>query len=75
MGRIRAGGLGVLAIPHPFRYFPAARAPGPRRGLDGCPRRGAGVVERDGLENRYTLTGIEGSNPSPSAIFTCRLPI
>ena len=27
------------------------------------------MVEGDGLENRYTLTGIEGSNPSLSAIF------
>ena len=26
-------------------------------------RRGAGVVERAGFENRYTLTGIQGSNP------------
>lgn len=26
------------------------------------------MVEGDGLENRYTLTGIEGSNPSLSAI-------
>ena len=30
-------------------------------------RRGAGVVDRDGLENRYTFTGIVGSNPTPSA--------
>ena len=29
--------------------------------------RGAGVVEQDGLENRYTRKGIEGSNPSLSA--------
>ena len=27
----------------------------------------AGVVDRDGLENRCTLTGTEGSNPSLSA--------
>ena len=27
------------------------------------------MVEGDGLENRYTLTGIEGSNPSLSAIY------
>ena len=26
------------------------------------------MVERGGLENRYTFTGIEGSNPSLSAI-------
>lgn len=31
------------------------------------------MVEGDGLENRYTLTGIEGSNPSLSAI--CILPL
>jgi hypothetical protein len=32
-------------------------------------RRGAGVVERDGLENRCARKGTEGSNPSPSARF------
>jgi hypothetical protein len=30
-------------------------------------RRGAGVVERDGLENRCTGNRTEGSNPSLSA--------
>jgi hypothetical protein len=30
-------------------------------------RRGAGVVDRDGLENRCTRKGTEGSNPSLSA--------
>ena len=35
-------------------------------------RRGAGVVERGGLENRCTLAGTEGSNPSLSAISTKR---
>jgi hypothetical protein len=30
-------------------------------------RRGAGAVERGGLENRCALTGTEGSNPSLSA--------
>ncbi len=30
-------------------------------------RRGAGVVERGGLENRCTLARTEGSNPSLSA--------
>jgi hypothetical protein len=29
--------------------------------------RGAGAVERDGLENRCTLMGTVGSNPTPSA--------
>ena len=32
------------------------------------PWRGAGVVERDGLENRCTLTSTQGSNPCLSAI-------
>ena len=31
--------------------------------------RGAGVVERGGLENRCTLARTGGSNPSLSAIF------
>ena len=30
-------------------------------------RRGGRVDECDGLENRYTLAGIKGSNPFPSA--------
>ena len=30
--------------------------------------RGAGVVERGGLENRWTFTGSQGSNPCLSAI-------
>ena len=33
-------------------------------------RRGAGVVERGGLENRCALTSTEGSNPSLSATYT-----
>lgn len=32
------------------------------------PRRGAGVVERGGLENRCPFTGTQGSNPCLSAI-------
>ena len=32
------------------------------------------MVEGDGLENRYTLTGIEGSNPSLSAILSSKIP-
>jgi hypothetical protein len=32
------------------------------------------VVETDGLENRCTLTGTGGSNPSPSAISLPRVP-
>lgn len=32
------------------------------------PRKDAGVVDRDGLENRCTLTGTQGSNPCLSAI-------
>ena len=31
------------------------------------PRRGAGVVERGGLENRCTFAGTQGSNPCLSA--------
>lgn len=31
-------------------------------------RKGAGAVERGGLENRYTSNGIQGSNPCLSAI-------
>ena len=30
-------------------------------------RKGAGAVERGGLENRYTSNGIQGSNPCLSA--------
>ena len=33
------------------------------------PRRGAGVVERGGLENRCTLAGTVGSNPTLSATY------
>ncbi len=36
----------------------------------GVPWRGAAVVERGGLENRYTGNRIEGSNPSLSAIIS-----
>ena len=36
-------------------------------------RRDAGVVDRGGLENRCTLTGTEGSNPSFSAYKFARL--
>ncbi len=31
------------------------------------------MVEGDGLENRYILLGIEGSNPSLSAIFFAKM--
>ena len=31
------------------------------------PRKGAGVVDRGGLENRCTLAGTQGSNPCLSA--------
>lgn len=33
------------------------------------PRRGAGVVDRDGLENRCTFTGTVSSNLTLSATF------
>ena len=35
--------------------------------VQGLLRRGAGVVERDGLENRCAFTGTVGSNPTLSA--------
>lgn len=38
-------------------------------------RKDAGVVDRDGLENRCTLTGTEGSNPSLSATLTKNQPL
>src|SRR5690606_31691807 len=44
--------------------LPADRRPTPPSAFS---RRGAGVVERGGLENRCALTGTEGSNPSLSA--------
>ena len=37
------------------------------------PRRDAGVVERDGLENRCALTGTVGSNPTLSAKISMRI--
>lgn len=37
-------------------------------------RRGARAVEWDGLENRCGGNSTEGSNPSPSAIFTVNYP-
>ncbi len=51
-----------LAGGGPLRFSPA-----PSEGLDWAPggaRRGAGVVERGGLENRCTLAGTVGSNPT-----------
>src|SRR5690242_6973812 len=38
------------------------------------PRRDARVAESGGLENRYTRKGIEGSNPSLSAILRTSAP-
>ena len=38
--------------------------------VQGLLRRGAGVVERDGLENRCAFTGTVGSNTTLSAIPT-----
>lgn len=37
-------------------------------------RKDAGVVDRDGLENRCTLTGTQGSNPCLSANTASRKP-
>ena len=40
----------------------------PWRGMPATnPRRGAGVVDRDGLENRCACKRTVGSNPTPSA--------
>ena len=46
---------------HPFRGI--SKRPSPR------PRRGAGAVERGGLENRCGCKPTQGSNPCLSAIF------
>jgi hypothetical protein len=35
-------------------------------------RTGVRVAEGAGLENRYTLTGIVGSNPTLSVLLSCR---
>src|SRR5437588_11331644 len=51
---------------------PRSREGSCRSSFKGCAsgrqkRRGGRVVERGGLENRYTFTGIGGSNPPLSA--------
>ena len=51
---------------------PAADPPRHAPGRSHEMRRGAGAVERGGLENRCAFTGTEGSNPSLSAIRRCR---
>ncbi len=49
----------------------SVKAVAPLKGLYYIPpfpkRRGAGVVDRGGLENRCTFAGTVGSNPTPSA--------
>jgi hypothetical protein len=37
-----------------------------------CDRRGGRVVEGTGLENRQARKRLEGSNPSPSAIYSIK---
>ena len=64
-GRASCGGAGLWG-----RFAPASDRPG--RGVRGPvpadpARRGAGVVERGGLENRCTRESTVGSNPTPSA--------
>jgi hypothetical protein len=56
---------GLASKGAPFRGgFPAAFSRCPPRPIS---RRGAGAVERGGLENRCARKRTEGSNPSPSA--------
>ena len=50
--------FGFRSLPYPAK---------PRSSLS---RRGAGAVDRGGLENRCTLMGTQGSNPCLSAIMT-----
>jgi hypothetical protein len=50
------------------RWLRAERVPPIRRAAAGRSGRGAGAVDRDGLENRCTLMGTVGSNPTLSAI-------
>ena len=59
--RGRGGTPGCVAVPGGRIY----NAPPP--GSMWRERRGAGAVDRGGLENRCTLMGTEGSNPSLSA--------
>ena len=72
-------GLGVSALrcPQPsVRVRAPKKQPWPALSLTRRqrPRRGAGVVERAGLENRSTLAGTVGSNPTLSASF-CGKPL
>ena len=60
--RIRKGKFSCTAFTTYLTYTPEMI-------LSSALRRGAGVVERGGLENRCTLTGTQGSNPCLSAIF------
>ena len=50
-----------------FVTLPLDKGSAPARGSGPPQRKDAGVVDRDGLENRCTLTGTQGSNPCLSA--------
>ena len=64
-GRLAGSRAGAVEPPGPR----ASRAcPGIHSAISGHRRRGAGGVERGGLENRCAFTRTEGSNPSLSAI-------
>ena len=54
-----------------FAFVPPPSIP---KTLKFLARRGAGVVERDGLENRCTGNRTVGSNPTLSASFTQKQP-
>jgi hypothetical protein len=63
-----------LSVAHPRTVRRVGRPGGPCRPSPSCgrvrrPRRGAGVVERGGLENRCARKRTVGSNPTPSARF------
>ena len=62
---------GSVSVPRALWEFGAPERLGgvkssPRRGYDPR-RRGAGAVERGGLENRWACKRLVGSNPTPAA--------
>ena len=62
---------GSIAVPEVLASSAPHRSPPGSTGLTTLavrsPRRGAGAVERGGLENRWACKRPEGSNPSPAA--------